>query len=190
MDLLEAYTDLHDDGDGDDEEDKEIVKKEQKKSKEKEPLSDDDYSYDSDDSDDSDDEEDKESVKEEQIKPKEKKPLTDELDQFLRYKQFERALVNPNMRLIFKIIQGNYLEFLEGDHKFIEGEGDKTKAEVYMVLMGLQSIRKKTFKKQLSVKDCLAILSGRIESDISKLSEILTFLATKECKVNYLLIIN
>ena len=141
------------------------------------------------DTNDDDDEDDEKIAKKEQSKPAERKPLTDEVDQFLRYKQFERALIDPNMRLIFKILQGNYLEFLEGEHKFIEGEDDKTKAEVYMALIGLQSIRKKTAKKQLLVRDCLGILSSRIESDISKLSEILTFLATKEGKIHYLLLI-
>ena len=54
-------------------------------------------------------------------------------------RDFERALMDPNINLIQGLIRGDSSQILEGEHLLLQGDPDKTTARLYMALIGLQS---------------------------------------------------
>ena len=99
-----------------------------------------------------------------------------------KIKDFERTLQNPNVDLIQGIVSGDPSILLRGDHVIIKADPEKNKAKIYMALIGLQSFRKRTKKNRKLFKDYLNIIAPKLESDVTKLEELLMFFITGKRK--------
>lgn len=100
-----------------------------------------------------------------------------------RIKEFERTLQNPNVDLIQGIVSGDPETLLRGDHIITRGDPEKTKAKIYMALIGLQSFRKRAKKDRKVFRDYLSIIHPKLESDATKLEELLMFFITSKRKL-------
>ena len=100
-----------------------------------------------------------------------------------KIKDFERTLQNPNVDLIQGIVSDDPSILLRGDHVIIKGDPEKTKAKIYMALIGLQSFRKRTKGNRKLFKDYLSIIAPKLESDITKIEELLMFFITGKRKI-------
>lgn len=97
--------------------------------------------------------------------------------------EFEEILTDPNMDLLQGIIKGDTSILLRGEHIINKGDEQNTKAKLYMALLGLQSFKKSSQNDRKLFKEYINILAAYMESNITKLEELLTFFITKKRKL-------
>ena len=99
-----------------------------------------------------------------------------------KHRSFEKALQDPNMNVIHGIISGNLAVLLENNHAITEGDAEKSRAKIYMALLGLESFLKRERSNRKQLKAYLNTIAPSLESEVVKLEELLNFLITSERK--------
>ena len=104
------------------------------------------------------------------------KPLQQQID------KFEKALNLPNLSFVLGISSGDLSVLLKYDNKVVDHCKEQKRAKLYMALVGIESLHRRSNRDQLDLKECIRMLGSKLVSDTSRLEELIRFIIAGKSK--------